>query len=167
MSSRRPVDLEVRRAEPGDEEYVGLLTERIYQQGGWTNERYSRVLLDGRSRIEDAIVLVATELDAILGTVTVALPGTRFANVCQADEIEVRMLAVDEAARGRGVASRLMEACETLAHDRSSAAVVLSTEPDMHAAHRLYERRGYVRQPARDWSLDGSHFLVYRLPLGS
>ena len=30
--------------------------------------------------------------------------------------------------------------------------VVLSTLPAMHAAHRLYERHGFVRAPERDWS---------------
>ena len=74
------------------------------------------------------------------------------ASVARAEEVEVRMLAVDEAARGRGVADRLMAACEALARDEGRAAVVLSTAPDMHAAHRLYRRRGYVRQPDRDWS---------------
>jgi len=43
--------------------------------------------------------------------------------------------------------------------------VVLSTEPDMHTAQRLYRRRGYVRQPDRDWSTGRSTLLVFRLRL--
>ncbi|MER6536894.1 hypothetical protein ABT215_24450, partial [Streptomyces sp900105755] len=31
-------------------------------------------------------------------------------------------------------------------------AVVLSTQPTMHTAHRLYERLGFVRTPDRDWN---------------
>lgn len=154
---------QIRRADFADAEQVGVLTERVYRRGGWGNESYSKVLLDGRSRIEDAIVLVATVDGAIVGTVTVALPGSRMANVGHAEEAEVRMLAVDEAARGRGIANLLMEECENLAKAQGAKGVVLSTEPDMYAAHRLYQRRGYVRQPDRDWQVDGTPLLVYRL----
>jgi ribosomal protein S18 acetylase RimI-like enzyme len=102
---------------------------------------------------------------ALVGTVTMALPASRFANVGRAGEVEVRMLAVAEAARGRGVASLLMDACEVLARDEGFTAVVLSTEPDMYAAHRLYQRRGYVRQPDRDWQAGRFRLKVFRLQL--
>ena len=154
---------QIRRAGLADAEHVGVLTERVYRRGGWGSERYSRALLDGRSRIEDAIVLVATVDEAIVGTVTVALPETTMAHMAHADEVEVRMLAVDEAARGRGIANLLMEECETLAKAQGVKGVVLCTEPDMYAAHRLYQRRGYVRQPDRDWEVDGTPLMAYRL----
>jgi ribosomal protein S18 acetylase RimI-like enzyme len=156
---------QIRRADLADAEQVGVLTERVYRQGGWGSESYSRELLDGRSRIEDAIVLVATVDSAIVGTVAVALPETRMAHMAHPGEAEVRMLAVDEAARGRGIADLLMEECETLAKAQGAEGVVLCTEPDMYAAHRLYQRRGYVRQPERDWQVDGTPLLVYRLQL--
>jgi ribosomal protein S18 acetylase RimI-like enzyme len=78
---------------------------------------------------------------------------------------EVRMLAVDEADRGHGIAGRLMAACETLARDQGLAAVILCTETRMQAAQRLYERRGYLRQPARDWQIRNVSLIAYRLPL--
>ena len=71
----------------------------------------------------------------------------------------------DEAARGRGIADRLMASCEALARDESLAFVVLSTGPDMYAAQRVYRRRGYVRQPDRDWSTGRSTLIVFRLSL--
>ena len=46
-----------------------------------------------------------------------------------------------------------------------SAAVVLSTDPDMYAAQRLYRRRGYARQPDRDWQTGGSTLMIFRLSL--
>jgi ribosomal protein S18 acetylase RimI-like enzyme len=158
-------EVEIRQAGRDDADQVGILAERVYRQGGWADERYSKVLLDGRSRIEDATVFVAVADGAVVGTVTLGRPGTRFANVAQAGEAEVRMLAVDEAARGRGIARLLMDACEGLARNEGLAAVVLSTEPDMLAAHRLYQRRGYVRQPERDWPIGQSLLQVYRLSL--
>jgi hypothetical protein len=37
----------------------------------------------------------------------------------------------------------------------------------MRAAHRLYERRGYQREPDRDWYPEPDFkLLVYRLVLG-
>jgi hypothetical protein len=33
------------------------------------------------------------------------------------------------------------------------------------AAHRLYERRGYLREPARDWQIRDVRLLAYRLTL--
>ena len=77
----------------------------------------------------------------------------------------LRMLAVDEAARGNGVANLLMAACETLARDQGLAAVILCTETGMHAAQRLYDRRGYLREPARDWQIRNVRLLAYRLAL--
>jgi CTP:molybdopterin cytidylyltransferase MocA/ribosomal protein S18 acetylase RimI-like enzyme len=161
----QPADVEIRRADLADAGQVGTLTERVFRQGGWGDESYSKRLLDGRARIEDAVVFVATLGAAIVGTVAVARPGTRFAHLARAGEAEVRMLAVDEAARGRGIASLLMATCEALAREEGFAAVVLCTEPDMHAARRLYQRRGYVRQPGRDWRAGRVPLLVYRLSL--
>lgn len=157
--------VQIRRAELADAEQVGVLAERVYRHGGWTDEAHSKLLLDGRSRIEDAVVLVAVADDVIIGTVTVARPGSRCGNVARAGEAEVRMLAVDEAARGRGIADCLMAACEELAVKEGFAAVVLSTEPDMYAAHRLYRRRGYVREPGRDWRAGRAVLMVYQLIL--
>jgi hypothetical protein len=35
----------------------------------------------------------------------------------------------------------------------------------MLAAQRLYERRGYLRDPARDWQIRNVDLIAYRLPL--
>ena len=160
-----PADVTVRRADPAEADLVGALTERVYRDGGFGSGAYAEVLRDGRSRVRDSIVLVAAADGTITGTVTLALPGSPLAHLCRADEAEVRMLAVDEAARGQGVANLLMAACETLARDQGLAAMILCTETRMHAAQRLYERRGYLREPARDWQIRNVHLIAYRLPL--
>jgi ribosomal protein S18 acetylase RimI-like enzyme len=99
------------------------------------------------------------------GTVTIALPGTPFAEISRPDEAEIRMLAVDEDVRGAGIASQLMDASEAYAREVGMAGIVLSTESSMHAAHRLYEHRGYTRETNRDWEVRGFMLLVYRRPL--
>jgi hypothetical protein len=40
--------------------------------------------------------------------------------------------------------------------------MVLSTDPRMTSAHRLYQRLGFSRVPGRDWSpVPGVDLLVY------
>ena len=60
-----------------------------------------------------------------------------------------------------------MAATEDHARSVGLDAVVLSTEPHMHAAHQLYERRGYVRQPHRDWDVSIYRLKVYRRALSA
>ena len=59
-----------------------------------------------------------------------------------------------------------MTACLERAAQDGRTTMVLSTDPRMHAAHRLYSRLGFSRLPERDWSpLPGIDLLVYSRPL--
>ena len=163
--SRSAVGVEVRRADPSEGDEIGRLTEQVYRAGGFTTDDYSLVLLDGATRVRDAIVLVATLDGRIVASVTLAPPGTPFAEIGRPHELEVRMLGVAAEARRLGIADRLMDEAEGLARSIGLTGVVLSTEPDMHDAHRLYERRGYERQPDRDWEVERFTLLVCTLTL--
>jgi len=158
----------VRPATTDEAEAIGALTEEVYRDGGFLDddEAYVTQLLDGAGRVRDALVLVADLDGSVVASVTLAEPGTPWSEISQPDELEVRMLAVAERARRQGIADRLMDEAEDHARRRGLAAVVLSTEPVMEAAHQLYERRGYVRQPERDWDVDGFPLIAYRLALG-
>lgn len=57
---------------------------------------------------------------------------------------ELKRLYVDEAGRGRGVATAVMDALEQLAREQSISVVQLETGPKQLAAIALYEGRGYV-----------------------
>ena len=61
------------------------------------------------------------------------------------------MLAVAPEPQGQGVGEALAEHCLDRFREDGAVAVVLSTLPEMVAAHRLYERLGFVRTPERDW----------------
>jgi hypothetical protein len=56
--------------------------------------------------------------------------------------------------------------CVERARDLGLSGLALSTQPSMRAAHRIYERMGFVRVPERDWSpAPGITLLAYRLDL--
>ena len=81
-------------------------------------------------------------------------------------EGEFRMLAVASAARGRGAGTALVRACAAAARARGHRALVCSSQDRMVAAHRIYARLGFVRDPARDWSpVPGVELLAFALPL--
>jgi ribosomal protein S18 acetylase RimI-like enzyme len=70
------------------------------------------------------------------------------------------MLGVDPSARGSGVGTKLMEACERLAIAEGKTLMTLHTTQRMGAAQRMYERLGYVRDEDRVFP-DGFVLLSY------
>ena len=152
--------IEVRRARPDEYDAVAELTATIYLREGWGDVGYEPVLRDVAHRAEQAQVLVAVLPPPdgarivgprIVGTVTVATRGGRYAEQAGPDEAVVRMLVTDPAVRGRGIGDALMRACLDAARQDGCRRVRLSTQPGMAAAHRLYKRLGFVRTPADDW----------------
>jgi ribosomal protein S18 acetylase RimI-like enzyme len=84
------------------------------------------------------------------------------------DEAEIRALAVAPGVQNGGVGTGLLLTALNWAELAGARRVVLSTLPEMRAAHRLYERNGFRRLPDRDWSpRPGVQLLAYSLELGS
>ncbi|GAA1230350.1 GNAT family N-acetyltransferase [Oryzihumus leptocrescens] len=162
-------DYTVRPAEPRDHDAVGALTVRAYVDDGHipADADYTVRLADAGGRAADALLLVAVdEDDEPVGTVTFAVAGSPMAELSREGEAEFRMLAVSPRARGRGVGEALVRACLDEARRAGARTVVLSTQPRMTAAHRIYERLGFTRTPERDWSpVPGVDLLAYRLDL--
>ncbi|WFE57841.1 N-acetyltransferase [Micromonospora sp. WMMD712] len=163
--------LRVRRATPADFSAVARLTVAAYEADGQLKGEhgYGAVLADVAARAEAGEVLVAVDgaTGGLLGSVTFVLPGTPYAELSRPGEAEFRMLAVDPAAQGRGVGAALVEACLSRAAERGCSAVVICVRGGLAAAaHRLYERLGFVRTPERDWSpLPGVDLLGLRREL--
>ncbi|GAA2130612.1 GNAT family N-acetyltransferase [Glycomyces algeriensis] len=89
---------------------------------------------------------------ALLGGVTLAFHGSPMAQLAGPGEAEVRMLAVDPAAQGRGVGSALAAACvERARAEPGTKRVVLCSQQAMTTAHRVYARLGFERAPDLDW----------------
>ncbi|MGW1162328.1 GNAT family N-acetyltransferase [Streptomyces sp. NPDC002519] len=151
------MDITIRQALPVEYAALGELTARAYLQDGLLdfgeNDAYLGELRDVAKRAGAAEVLVAVEDDRVLGGVTFVPAGGPMADIAGPGEAEIRMLAVDHAARGRGVGEALVRVCVDRARTVPGCRrVVLSTQPTMHTAHRIYARLGFLRTPARDWS---------------
>ncbi|MCM0638446.1 GNAT family N-acetyltransferase [Cellulomonas wangsupingiae] len=151
----------VRPATEADLAQVGALTARAYVADGLVDEGHWYVdeLRDAAARAAACTVLVAVTPaaggdapDRVLGTVTLAVPGSRYAEIARDGEVELRMLAVDPAARRSGVAELLVLAALREAVGRGVPDVALSTLDTMHAAQRLYARLGFAARPERDWT---------------
>lgn len=151
--------LVVARAGADDLEDVGRLTVAAYVPVYVAaDDDYAEHLADAAGRADEAEVLVARrgelgESDGpVVGTVTFCPPGSSLREIARDDEAELRMLAVDPRARGRGVGRTLVEHCLDATRELGLAGVRISTLAAMSSAHRLYERQGFERAPDDDWS---------------
>jgi ribosomal protein S18 acetylase RimI-like enzyme len=83
-------------------------------------------------------------------------------------EAEIRALAVVPEARGTGLGRTLLAAVVARAAAAGVQRLMLLTQPDMTAAHHLYETAGFTRVPERDWTPEpGVRLLAYALDLHS
>ena len=151
---------EVREARPADLVAAGEVVAAAYRHDLSVSEGYLEHVRDATSRARQAVVLVAAEGDAVLGSVTYAAGGTAMAQRAGVDDAELRMLGVDPSARGQGVGEALVRACIERARAAKLRRVVLSTQPEMRAAHRLYERLGFVRREDLDWTPEPNVCLI-------
>ena len=160
--------LSVRPAGPEDHAGIAELTVRVYVDGGLASSDYTTQLADVAGRADRAeLLVVSDEDDRIVGSVALVLAGDFGEITTSDDEAAFRMLVVDPAARGRGIGELLVTTCLDRARAAGKRRMVLSTDPRMTAAHRLYHRLGFTRLPERDWSpVPGVDLLAYSCELG-
>lgn len=164
--ARPPVS--VRQATPDEFPALGALTVAAYRQDGQLTEDYAPVLADVAARARHGTVLAAIDevTGALLGTVTFVLPGSPYAELSRPGEAEFRTLAVAPEAQRRGVGAALVRACVERAAALGCRAVVICTRDFALGAQRMYQRLGFERDPALDWSpAHGINLLALRLPL--
>lgn len=158
----------IRPAHPDEYDAIGALTVEVYVGDGYVTDGddYVRELGDVAHRAAEAEVLVAVHEGRVAGSLTVAKPGTPYAEIARPGELEFRMLAVSKQARGLGVGTELVRAVIDEAKSGGYEAVALTTMFSMVDAHRIYERLGFVGVPERDWAThDGLQLMVMRLAL--
>jgi ribosomal protein S18 acetylase RimI-like enzyme len=146
-------DVVVRTARIDEYERVGEVTiaayrslERDHLDGGYGEE-----ILAVAERAQTAEIIVAVDRDGrVIGACTfVSDPASPWLEWAHDDETQLRLLAVDPGARGRGVGELLVIA----AMERARALrrpLLLHTTQFMPAAQRLYERLAFRRVAERD-----------------
>ncbi|MGH3773603.1 MAG: GNAT family N-acetyltransferase [Pseudonocardiaceae bacterium] len=157
--------LTVRPARPDELEEVGRLSLEAYLADGVVDPAgsYARELTDAPRRAAEAELLVAVDAAGmVVGTVTVCAPGSPLRRLSRPGELEFQMLAVAPAARRRGVGEALVRTVLARARRIAVHRVVLRSAAEMHVAHRLYARLGFIRLPERDMCpLPGVRLLVF------
>lgn len=145
--------LEVRRIRPEEHAAAGEVCVAAYDPLlTGAEDDYRDRLRDVATRDAQAEVWVADLDDRVVGVVTYCPPGSPWREIGRDDEGEFRMLAVHPAAQGSGAGTALARLCEQRARDDGATGMALSSLASMAAAHRVYARLGYVRDPGRDWS---------------
>jgi putative acetyltransferase len=85
---------------------------------------------------DDVHFFTARDGETVLGTGAIKV---------KADMAEVKSMFVAETARGRGIADAILRALEERARALRLTWMRLETGDLLHAAHRLYQRHGFVR----------------------
>jgi GNAT superfamily N-acetyltransferase len=161
-------DVMIREAQPGELVAVADLRVAAYAAGGFLNPEYAPELR-ALGTAGDGIVIVAVPDDTsagLIGTIMLVTWPQAGELVSGPDEAEIRALAVAPGVQAGGAGTRLLLTALNWAELAGARRVVLSTLPEMRAAHRLYERTGFRRLPERDWSpRPGVQLLAYSLEL--
>ena len=160
----------VRVARPEEYDAVGELTADAYVGDGLAGGDYAELLRDAPARAAVAELLVAVDADGrLLGTATLVPPDAppQWRETDRAGAGTIRMLATAKPARGMGAGAALTADCIDRARRRGWQQLTLVTQPAMQAAHRLYQRAGFVRDTDLDFVVgDGLTLVGYSLDLG-
>ena len=155
--------MELRRIRDGEHDAAGDVCVAAYEPFlTGAEDDYRERLHDVATRDAQAEVWVAVDGERLLGNVTYCPPGSPWREIGRDDEGEFRMLAVDPAAQGAGAGTALARLCEERAREHGATGMALSSLATMTAAHRVYARLGYARDPGRDWSpLPGVDLIAF------
>jgi GNAT superfamily N-acetyltransferase len=83
------------------------------------------------------------------------------------DAVGIRLLAVDDAFRGRGIGKALTQFCIARAQQLGKLRVVLHTTRAMQTAWTMYEGLGFVRFPEIDFRQGNLEVFGFRLDLAA
>ena len=155
----------IRDAHPDELAKVGQLRLDAYQADGFIapESAYAPRLRDlGVDGLGAVLVAVDSAAGDILGTVMLQYWPDAGHVVQGPGEAEIRALAVRPGLQGAGIGRALLAAVIERANRDGVQHLVLCTQPDMKAAHHLYEQAGFQRLPERDWSPEpGDCLLAY------
>jgi ribosomal protein S18 acetylase RimI-like enzyme len=162
-----PEDIEIHPVRESEYAAAGEATARAYMEfaapGSAYWEPYLARIADVAGRAERTTVLVASVSGEIAGSATLEVDGRMNPESTEPlvpDEAHLRMLGVDPAHRGRGVARRLVVACIDVARAQGKRRLTLETTAVMTAAQQLYASMGFDSTGER-LTPDGTRLLEY------
>lgn len=98
-----------------------------------------------------ALVLVAEDAGRVVGTVAIFPPGAPDSEAWLPNAADLRHLAVDPALHGKGVSKPLLDRAEGAARDEWKVdAICLHVRKGADGVARLYQSRGFKREPSGD-----------------
>lgn len=159
--------MEIRAVRPEEHTEVANLTVAAYRHGGYDTDGYEE-LRDVAARASGAEVLVAVDDDgSVVGGVTfVPDHASPYAEFDDEHACGIRTLAVHPDGQGDGVDEALIEECLQRARQLGRHQVILHSASTLTAAHHLYARLGFERDPNLDWWPNPSvELLGFRRPL--
>lgn len=171
--------MQIRDATPDEMAEVGEIRITAYQADGFLSADSGYVLhlralgADGNGQVLVAVAQQPANGQGssapggrIVGTIMLQAWPHAGPTVLGPDEAEIRALAVRPEVQGGGIGELLLRRVIERAAEIGVRHLVLCTEPEMRAAHKLYERAGFVRLHERDWSpAPDVKLLVYGLRL--
>ena len=116
-------------------------------------DRRKAELRDVASKRKEALVLVAELEGKVVGTVTVWRPGAAASEAWLPEACDLRHLAIDPAAQGRGLSKPLLDEAERRARQMGANYVCLHVRRGNRGVAKLYMDRGYVRAAEGDLDL--------------
>jgi GNAT superfamily N-acetyltransferase len=160
--------VEIRPVRPEEHTELADITVAAYLGIGHVDDEYEPELRDIAGRVAGADVFVAVDDDGrLLGGVTyVPDRASPYAEFDAEHAAGIRMLAVRPEAQGQGVGEALTAECLRKARSDDRREVILHSGLSMKAAHQLYEKLGFARDPNLDWwPTAGIELLGYRMHL--
>jgi ribosomal protein S18 acetylase RimI-like enzyme len=162
----------VRLARPEDDAAVGALLVDAYLSAYArkmpevvVDEQRKKDLRDVAAKRAIARVLVVTDggdAGAVVGTVALWPPGAPGSEAWVPGFCDLRHLATAPSVQGRGFSRPLLDEAERLAREELRApGVCLHVRRGNEGVRRLYEGRGYVRDPQGDLELPTVSLLAF------
>ncbi|WP_411698886.1 N-acetyltransferase family protein [Conyzicola sp.] len=149
--------ISIRLVEPSEYERVAQLTVAAYTADYDdlpADYLAELAAVEQRAVAHQVWVAVDDGSGRILGTMATGKPGRAISDLALDGEFDYRLLAVDPAARGRGIGRALTEFTYSLARERGLHTVVMNSGEHMLGAHRLYAGLGFARVPERERSVE-------------
>ena len=155
MTRPLPADVRIRRATDADVPALGRLgavllhlhytfdPQRFMAPHDDPEEGYAW-FLGSQLREDDAAIVVAERKGDVVGYVYAALEPLSWKELRDAAGF-IHDVVVDEAHRGSGIASALIESASAWLRDRGAPRVMLWTAERNHVAQRLFEQAGFRR----------------------